>query len=97
MATGLPSTKLLQLPLDQLGEMIAQQDNRARSLLEDWIQAISARFCAKRIPLSFVDAGSDSVISIAEEARAIVSTDGVRWVRHRSGESSPLGDPAYRQ
>jgi NHLM bacteriocin system ABC transporter ATP-binding protein len=93
VASSLPSTKLLQIPLDQLGGLIAQEDDGARQLLEGWIEAISARFCAKRIPLSFVDAQVDSVIRIAEEARAIVSTDGVRWVRHRSGESVPLADP----
>jgi NHLM bacteriocin system ABC transporter ATP-binding protein len=92
LACSAPGTRLLLLKPDVLIERIANKDENARYLIEGWIGAISARFCTKRFPLSFVDACADSPIQISEETRAIVATDGVIWVRHRSGESRPLDD-----
>jgi NHLM bacteriocin system ABC transporter ATP-binding protein len=92
LASSAPGTRLLLLKPEVLSERIADKDEGARSLIEGWIEAVSARFCTKRFPLSFVDACADSLIRIPEETQAIVATDGVIWVRHRSGESWPLDD-----
>jgi NHLM bacteriocin system ABC transporter ATP-binding protein len=91
-ASALPSTKLLRLPLRDLVDRIAQKDDVARVLMENWITAVSTRLCAKRSPSSCVDAASESVFTISESTKAVIAAEGVTWVCHKRGDSLPLGD-----
>ena len=93
--TASPSTRVLFLPLSELHALIAAQDEDARLLVENWIAAVGARFCLKKPPLTFVDACAQTSISLADETRVILASEGVMWVRHRRGESQPLGDARF--
>lgn len=95
VAVAVPSTRLLLLSLDTMRNQIAREDSRAQELVERWITAVAARSCTRKLPLSFIDACATSVISIPEEDKAVVASEGIRWVRHARGESVPLGDERF--
>lgn len=92
LASAAPGTRLVRLESEVFRARLADRDEHARLLIETWIEAVSARLCKKRCPLSFVNAGPGSLIQIPLEPRAVVATDGVIWVRHKRGESLPLDD-----
>ena len=95
VASAVPSTKLLRVPLDSLRRLIVEDNDHACMLVENWIIAVGNRVCTKRFPLSFVDACVESVINIPDTPKAVVATERIAWVHHKRGESIPLGDSQF--
>jgi len=93
VATATPSSRLLALPLEAFDTSLGEGDKEAAALLDRWLLALGQRFCASSIPLSSIDASRYTDISLDDEARAIVTTDGVVWVTQTRGRSLPLADP----
>jgi NHLM bacteriocin system ABC transporter ATP-binding protein len=96
IAQAAPGTALVRLSIDDLRSMVLAGNEYVLSLIENWVNALSAAATAGQQPPTLaegLDAGE--TVHVGEEPKSVTARHRVAWISHTRGASRLMGNDEF--